>query len=122
MGFDPMLITAMRHKALTEATADAGIALIALDRNPVDAIWNDRPPIQPSRLWDVDQCYAGRPRGEKISAVVDAMKKHQAEAMLITDPTELAWLLNIRGGDLLHTPVFLAFAMISSDGDGGDIP
>ena len=116
IGFDPMLITAMRHKALTEATADAGIALIALDRNPVDAIWNDRPPIQPSRLWDVDQCYAGRPRGEKISAVVDAMKKHQAEAMLITDPTELAWLLNIRGGDLLHTPVFLAFAMISSDG------
>ena len=117
LGFDPWLMPLSSYLNLTSKLAETEITLQPLDQNPIDAIWHDRPNLPQSKAWDFDPSIAGLTRQEKISAVLDQMKKANASCrhMVITAPDQLAWLANIRGADLDHTPVILAFAILNDD-------
>jgi Xaa-Pro aminopeptidase len=115
VGFDPMLITMAAHDQLQSALEDKNITLITIAGNLIDQIWPDQPAPHISAPWDVAACHHGQPRAEKIKLAADAMRDIGADQMLICDPAELAWLLNIRAADLSHTPVMLAFAILSDD-------
>lgn len=117
LGFDPWLMPLETRDRLARAL-DGEVALTPLAGNPVDAIWPDRPPPPQSQALPYSISAAGMSREDKINATLNAMAEHHpgVEAMIISDPAGLAWLLNIRGRDLAHTPVILAFAVLTAKG------
>lgn len=118
LGFDPWLVTASGYENLRSKFADTAITLMPLDRNLIDDIWSDQPQPPQSMAWDFDPAVAGLSRQDKIANVLSAWKDRHPKArhMVITAPDQLAWLANIRGHDLDHTPVILAFAVLNHDG------
>lgn len=96
--------------------ADAGLILVPLAANPVDAAWTDRPAPPATHAVPQPLAYAGRDSREKRAEIAAALAKARQDAAVLTDPASIAWLLNLRGGDLPYTPVALAFATIAADG------
>jgi Xaa-Pro aminopeptidase len=90
--------------------------MVAVDRNPIDAVWADRPaspgaPVQPHPL-----AYAGRSSEEKRADIAKILQEAKQQAAVLTDPASIAWLLNIRGDDVPFTPFALGFALVHDDG------
>ena len=122
IGYDPWLVpVGLRNKLEKHPGLHATFKPLA--ENPVDGIWRDRPPRPRGKALDYPAERAGRTRREKIELCLARMKEVAEEAgakrlggMLVSDPAALAWLLNIRGRDLDHTPVLLAFAFLDAAG------
>ena len=111
IGYDPMLIG---EDALQRFTA-AGLDMVPLAQNPIDAIWTDRPqpPLDPAIPHQLAN--AGLSSSEKREEIAVALKAAHEQAAVITDPASIAWLLNIRGSDVPFTPFALGFALINAD-------
>jgi Xaa-Pro aminopeptidase len=116
VGFDPWLHTADGIARLRTAAQRAGAELVAVDSNPIDAVWKNQPPdpVAPVRPHDVR--FAGRGAAEKRAELAARIKADGYGAAVITAPDSLAWLLNIRGADVPHTPLPLGFAVLYADG------
>ncbi len=116
IGYDPMLHTKAGVEKLEKAAKKAGFALVALDRNPIDAAWKDQParPLSPAKPHALD--LAGKSSAEKRKEIAEAIAKAGADAALITSPPSIAWLFNIRGSDVSRTPLPLARALAWKDG------
>jgi len=116
LGYDPWLHTVNWVERMRRAAEEVGGELVALDDNPVDAIWHDQPPLPLAPVVPHGLDYAGRPSHEKRAALAEAMVRDGVDAAVLTAPESIAWLLNIRGGDVPNTPLPLAFAILESDG------
>jgi Xaa-Pro aminopeptidase len=112
IGYDPWL---MAEETL-QRFRDAGVALVPAARNPVDAVWQDRPgpPLHPAEPHPLE--FAGRSSAEKREDVAAALRAARQDAAVLSDPASLCWLLNIRGVDVPFTPFVLGFAIIHADG------
>jgi Xaa-Pro aminopeptidase len=116
VGYDPALHTIKEIERLTETLAKSGIKLVPVDGNPIDAIWQDRPKAPSAQIVPHGVEYAGRSAHEKISDVQTILREEKTDAVLLTLLDSIAWLFNIRGGDLKHTPVALAYAIVPATG------
>lgn len=116
LGFDPWLHTRQEIETLEKALADSGIGLIAADRNPLDAIWADRPAPPVGRARAHDDAIAGETSAEKRARLAARLRKEGQAAALLTLPDSISWLLNIRGSDVPKNPVVQSFAVLSDDG------
>jgi len=116
LGYDPWLHTSDQVEKLRKAAASAGAELVAVDRNPIDALWHDRPapPAGAATLRELK--LAGEAAPDKLKRIRVELKKIRADALLMSDPQNVAWAFNIRGADVTHTPLALAFALIPQDG------
>ncbi|MEZ5925353.1 MAG: aminopeptidase P family protein [Hyphomicrobiaceae bacterium] len=116
IGYDPRLMTVDEVDRFHKALDDKGIALVATDGNPVDAVWADRPapPRAQVSLHPIE--HAGASPAEKLEVVQAELAMTGHDAAVLTAPDSIAWLLNIRGGDLPHTPFPLSFAIVPADG------
>ena len=116
VGFDPRHFTPRRAAALRAAAKAAGALARALDANPVDAEWSGRPPPPsgPARAHPPE--LAGRSSEDKRREAGEAVARAGADAVLLTLPDSVAWLLNARGSDLPCVPVPLSFAALAADG------
>ena len=116
LGYDPWLHTPDGAARLETACAKAGGALVAVDDNPIDAVWADRPapPISPAVPHPPE--YAGLSSAAKIAAVAETLEKGGADAAVLTAPDSIAWLFNMRGADIPNTPVALCFAIVETGG------
>src|SRR5262249_46817430 len=116
LGYDPWLHTAEGAEKLRKACAEAGGSLIPVEGNPIDAVWSDRPapPRGPVVLHDIR--YAGGEAASKLVRIRSEAAKLRADALVMSDPAAIAWTFNIRGADLAHTPVPLAFAIVPQEG------
>ena len=94
----------------------AGGELVAAERNPLDAVWTDRPPEPAARIVPHDLAFAGESADAKRKRVGEALAEKGADAAVITAPDSIAWLLNVRGGDVSHTPLPLSFAVLYANG------
>lgn len=116
LGIDPWLHTPAEVEKLRASLCECGGELVLLGENPIDGLWSDRP-AEPSAPITVQQAAdAGQTAEEKIAAVAAMVKDKAADAVLIADSTSVAWLFNIRGGDVAHTPAPLSRAIIRADG------
>jgi Xaa-Pro aminopeptidase len=116
IGFDARLHTPDGIARLKTGAERAGGELVALDDNLVDAVWRDRPPPPLAAAVPHDTRFAGRGSAEKRAELTDALTKDGYRAAVISDPASVAWLLNLRGGDVPHTPIALSFAILNDDG------
>lgn len=116
LSYDPWLHTPAQVAKLETAVAKAGGTLRALDENPIDTIWRDRPPAPAAPVVLHPIAFAGEEAGAKLKRVQAALKEDKVAALVISDPHNLAWLFNLRGGDVSHTPLPLGFAIVPADG------
>jgi Xaa-Pro aminopeptidase len=117
VGFDPWLMTIAEHQRLTKALAQDGIKLKPVGRNLVDRIWGkEKPPPVTAPLTLHPLKYAGRKPKDKIADVQAALKAAGSDFAVLTAPDSICWLLNVRGHDIPHTPVALAFAIVGQKG------
>src|SRR3569833_2768293 len=116
LGYDPWLHTQHGVMHLKAAAEKAGGALMAVESNPIDAVWSDQPapPQTPAKPHALN--LAGEQSEAKRLTLADGLKKAGAEAAVITLADSVCWLLNIRGHDVPHTPFTLAFAIAHEDG------
>ncbi len=116
LGFDPWLHTIAETKALRKACETAGAELVALDHNPIDHVWLDQPAPPKGQVIIQPVGFAGELATDKIRRIGQTIKDGGADATVLTDPSSIAWLLNIRGADVAHTPLALAFAIVPANG------
>jgi Xaa-Pro aminopeptidase len=115
LGFDPWLHTIAEVKALREAASRSGSRLMAVP-NLVDQVWPDQPAAPLGRAVIQPQIYAGDLARHKLARLAERVREAGATATVLTDPSSVAWALNIRGSDVPHTPLALCFAIISAEG------
>ena len=116
IGYDAWLHTRSWVDEARAALADIGAELVAVDTNPVDAIWPDRPAPSKARLVAYDAALAGRNSAAKRADIADWLGDQRADAVVLTALDSIAWALNVRGTDVDHTPVALAYAIVGADG------
>jgi Xaa-Pro aminopeptidase len=114
LGYDPWLHTPGQIERYEKAAKAAGAELVAVEQNPIDAIWADRPAAPHGAVKRHPPKLAGEPARKKLARVTAALGK--ADALLISDPHAVAWVFNIRGQDVDHTPLPLVFALIQREG------
>src|SRR5580704_9622079 len=114
LGYSPWLHTVDGADWLTRACEAAGGSLIAVADNPIDAAWNDRPAPPLGAVVLHDLRYAGEEAKAKLARLRAELRK--PDALVVSDPQDVSWLFNIRGSDVPHTPVVLAFAIVPRDG------
>ncbi len=116
VGYDPRLHSPDALYGITMAAQAAGVTLVPQDSNPIDAVWDDQPPMPEAPLSVQTLDNAGQPHGEKIAQMAKALAHTKANAAVITAPASIAWLFNIRGGDVACSPLPLSTALVREDG------
>lgn len=116
IGYDPWLHTRAEIRALEQGLTGSGIALIAVEHNPVDAIWQGQPepPVGAVRLWP--DAVAGESAADKRARIAADLRTAGQRATVLTLPDSLSWLLNIRGADVPKNPVVQGFAILEDNG------
>jgi Xaa-Pro aminopeptidase len=115
LGYDPWLHTPDGLARLERAATKAGGAVRAVP-NLVDAVWAGRPRPPAGSVVPHPDALAGEPVAEKLSRVRAALAEGGCDALVISDPHNLAWAFNLRGSDVGHTPLALGYAILPRDG------
>jgi Xaa-Pro aminopeptidase len=116
IGYDPWLHTRDWVNKAEEALASRGAELVPVARNPIDEIWKDRPEASKAHLIVQSDQYAGKSAAEKRTEIGDWLTTQHADAAVLSALDSIAWAFNIRGQDVTHTPVALAYALVNADG------
>ena len=116
IGYDPWLHTADGAERLKKACEAAGATLVAVESNPIDALWKKRPAPPSGAVVLRDVKFAGESAADKLRRVRTELAKLRADALVVSDPQNVAWAFNIRGSDVAHTPLALAFAVVPKEG------
>jgi Xaa-Pro aminopeptidase len=113
IGYDPKLLSPDTLEKYKAAASAVGAELVAVSPNPIDAEWQDRPPIPMTPVVPHALDYAGETATAKRKRLAETLG---ADAALITSPASLAWLFNIRGADVKATPLPLGAALLHANG------
>ncbi|MGE0063168.1 MAG: aminopeptidase P family protein [Xanthobacteraceae bacterium] len=116
IGYDPWLHTAEGAERLAKACEAVGATLVPVADNPIDALWADRPAAPAGAVALHDQRYAGETTASKLTRIAAELTKDRVDALVMSDPHAVAWTFNIRGADVAHTPLPLAFAIVPREG------
>lgn len=116
IGYDPALMTPNDVDAFEAAARKAGASISAVEVNPIDSAWHDRPEQPVAAVTPHQIEFSGQPSNEKRAQIARELKTSGADAVVITSPASIAWLFNIRGGDVACSPLALARAIVRSDG------
>tara|TARA_Y100001934_G_scaffold7188_2_gene9737 strand:+ start:22827 stop:24845 length:2019 start_codon:yes stop_codon:yes gene_type:complete len=116
MGYDPWLHSQNTIKKFEIAARKSDAELVPLNENLIDLVWTDQPshPISPIVPHDIR--YSGKSSREKRHEIAQTLEKDGVDAAILTLPDSVAWLLNIRGSDVSHTPLTLSYAILHKDG------
>jgi Xaa-Pro aminopeptidase len=115
IGYDPKLLSPDALEKQKAAAEAVGATLTPVAPNPIDAVWRDRPPIPRAPVTPHTLEHAGEASPSKRKRLADAISKDGADAALLTSPASLAWLFNVRGGDVKATPLPLGAAILYAD-------
>ncbi|HEX2150368.1 MAG TPA: aminopeptidase P family N-terminal domain-containing protein, partial [Stellaceae bacterium] len=120
LGYDPWLHTPHEVERLREGAERAGASLRPVDNNsdgnPLDRVWPGRPAAPLAPVVPHPDRFAGESASDKRARLAHRLAEEGVAASVLTMPESIAWLLNIRGGDVPHTPLPLSFAILRDDG------
>jgi Xaa-Pro aminopeptidase len=116
IGFDPWVHTRGWVESATRALKAKGAELVAVTRNPIDAVWGDQPEKSKAHLVVHQDRYAGRSSADKRAEVAEWLTANGLDSTVIAALDSVAWLLNVRGADVSRTPVALSFVLAHADG------
>ena len=114
MGFDGRVVMAKQFKAWKTLCQDKNISFVTtLDL--VGQCWLDRPALPKESAYLLNEESVGETRKEKLNRLRVEMKKNKADIHFVATLDDLAWIFNLRGNDVLHSPVVLAYGLIEMD-------
>ena len=116
LGYDPWLHTPDGLARYRTACKKAGAELVACDDNPLDAVWRDQPPPPIAPVVAHENSFAGAGAADKRARLAEALTEAGAGACVLSTPDSLAWLLNLRGGDVPYSPFPLGFVVADETG------
>ncbi|MCA9471275.1 MAG: aminopeptidase P family protein [Nitrospirales bacterium] len=116
LGYDPWLHTPYEVEKLQTVCQKTQAVLIACEPNPIDRVWIDRPDIPCTPMVVHPLQFSGKDSAEKRSELAQKLKDDAIEAVVVTAPDSLAWLLNVRGRDVSYSPLSLCMAIVGADG------
>ena len=114
IGFDGRVMDAKSGEKYAKMAEEKKAALYVKE-DLVGNIWKDRPQLPANKVWILEDAYAGRSMADKIADVRIQMQKEGADIHILSSLYDIAWLLNLRGGDIDHVPVFLSFVSIEKE-------
>lgn len=112
IGYDPWLMTAAEVRRLEDICRAAEVTLVPASGNPIDHIWADRPAPPLGAVTIHPTALAGEEAHEKIARVQTAISEAKADAAILAQADSVAWTFNLRGADIAHNPVALAYAIL----------
>ena len=116
LGFDPWLHTSAAAERLAGACARAGAELVAVDSNPLDSVWTERPPPPLGPVAIHGPQFSGEAETDKLRRIRLEMLRLGVDALVLSDSHAVAWTFNIRGADVSHTPLPLSYALVPGEG------
>src|SRR5271155_5795861 len=116
LGFDPWLHTSAAAERLAAVCTKAKAELIAVDSNPLDSVWTERPapPLGPVAVHGTE--FSGETETDKLRRIRLEIGRLGVDALVLSDSHAVAWTFNIRGADVAHTPLPLSYALVPKDG------
>ena len=116
LAYDPWLHTPHEVERFRSAAEKAGASLRGIAENPLDRVWAGQPAAPIAPVVPQPELFAGESAAAKRTRLGRALQEDGVAAVVLTMPESIAWLLNIRGGDVPHTPLPLSFAILRQDG------
>jgi Xaa-Pro aminopeptidase len=117
IGYDPRLHSPDALDRLKAAVRKAGAVLRPVSPNPLDTAWGQARPPQPAApVAPHPLQYSGEDSASKRHRLAEGLAAHGAEAAVITAPASIAWLFNVRGGDVIRSPLPIGQAILNADG------
>ena len=116
IGYDPSLSSPTDVSKLASTATRMGIQTIEVETNPIDIAWTDRPDLPVEKIFPHPEKFSGESTASKIQRVNDVMSSRGVDATVFTAPASIAWLFNIRGGDVRHSPLPLGHAILYVNG------
>ena len=117
VGFDPWLHTAQQVARWQKTATGTKIEFVPVTPNLVDGVWDEQPAPPKGEVRLHPLALAGQSTADKIANIQAVLQAAHADALLITLPDAVAWLLNIRGSDIPFNPLLLAYALVKSSGE-----
>ncbi len=114
VGIDGKTISVTEYRKMKKKLKEKNIN-ICLDYDIMGSIWKERPKLSCEKAWELDACYAGKSRKEKISEIQKKLIEKGTQATLISALDDIAWILNIRGNDIACTPLVLSYLIITRE-------
>jgi len=119
LGFDGRCVTYAAAEPILKRLGKNDIScVVSGDEGPLDLVgdvWKDRPAMSCESVWELDISYTGLSRAEKLAKVREEMKKKNCGYHIVSSLDDIAWLLNLRGRDIIYNPVFMSYFMILPD-------
>lgn len=112
IGFDGRCVCAKAGMAY-EAIAEEKQGRIFSEEDLVGAIWKDRPSMAKEPVFFLEDRFSGRTFAEKVADVRADMERAGANVHILSSLCDIAWLLNVRGGDIDYVPVALSYLVLS---------
>ncbi len=112
LGFDGRTVSAKEASELEKLLEKNGVSL-SVDHDLIGDIWEDRPVLSCEPVMELDVKWTGESRADKIARIRKAMEEKCADAFVLTSLDDIAWLLNIRGGDVHCCPVVLSYLVMT---------
>lgn len=116
LAYDPWLLTPAQANRFKAACEQAGGELVAAEENLLDRVWENRPPDPLFPIIPQADQFTGQSSADKRLEIGKQLADQGLDAVFLSAPDSIAWLLNIRGGDVPYTPFALSFALLNSDG------
>jgi len=114
LGFDGRVVNTALGRQF-KAIAEEKHGALAVEEDLVGLIWEDRPPLSRESVYLMPKLYAGKDIQDKLADVRAAMRDAGAEVHLLTSLYDIAWLLNVRGGDISYVPVVLSYLALTGE-------
>ena len=112
--FDGRLVSSAWTDKLRRDTSEGRFTMLT-DMDPVGRIWADRPELIFHPVAEYPLGFAGVSRTEKIALMREDLAKAGADALILSQLSDIAWLMNLRGSDVMCNPVFFSFAILTKD-------
>lgn len=112
LGFDGRVVSGLDGRTMERDLKHFGVS-IESGKDLIDMVWHGRPPVDPATVYQLPMSVTGKTPEDKLIELRKIMASSNADFLLTTSLEEIAWLFNLRGADIVNTPVFFAFALIS---------
>ncbi|NNU15293.1 aminopeptidase P family protein [Parvularcula sp. ZS-1/3] len=118
IGYDPLLFSLSALEGFEKVAKKKGFTLKAVSPNPIDEAWHGRPDAPTAEVYAHPLKFAGEDHAAKLKRIGEDVREAGADAALLTSPSSIAWLFNVRGGDVHAAPLPLGRGIIHADGTG----
>ncbi len=111
LGFDGNVVSTQTVSMFKQVLNDKKIKIKTKDL--ISDLWTDRPALPSGQCFLLPDKYTGMKMEKKIARLREDLKKQGQESILLSALEDVAWLLNLRGNDIKHTPVTLSYILLT---------